>query len=440
MVITSPTMLVELCVIKPTGMKPFINSMWLLSLIFLGGCGKNGDDLVPPDTSKLIISNLVYTPSTVAIKKNPTNVIINGTFDFDNASGGVAYMKLTTSTGADLTVDIPANTQTKGTLSGSFFVTLPATPGTYTFQVWITDAKGNISNKLQGSITAMIDDTGTTWWVASQQWPLFKITWINNQFIATGDMGKLVTSPDGNSWTLQNTGVSSMLRGIAGSGSLYVVVGSNNTIISSPDGINWTPRFTAITGLDIASVVWSGAGFIAVGEDLTNNRSVTLSSPNGISWTILPFAVTGGRLNSIVYNGGQYVAVGKALGAPLLLTSSNGTDWTNRSSSVSGGIELNDITWTGSKYVAVGFSITTTSLDGINWLANTNISWGPGGVTWSGNRLMAAGIGGIYSSADGLTWIKTYDSPYMLRSITWSGFQYISVGFIAPVIMISPSG
>ncbi len=420
-------------------MKTFIKIVWLLSIIFLGGCGKNDDNLVPPDTSKLIISNLVYSPSTVNITKNPTNVIINGTFDFENASGGVAYMKLTTSIGADIRVDIPANTQTKGTLSGSFFVALPATPGTYTFQVWIIDGKGNNSNKLQGSIVAMIDDTGTTWWVASQQWPLFKIAWINNQFMASGDLGKLVTSPDGNSWTLQNTGVSSLLRGIAWSGSIYVVVGSNNTIISSPDRINWTPRLSAATGLDIASVVWSGAGFIAVGEDLTSNRSVMLSSTNGISWTILPFAVSGGRLNAIVHNGTQFVAVGKALGAPLLLTSSNGIDWTNRSSSVSGGIELNDITWTGTKYVAVGFSITAASPDGINWSANTNISWGPGGVAWSGNRLMAAGIGGIYSSADGLNWMKTYDTPYMLRSITWSGFQYISVGFISPVILISPS-
>jgi hypothetical protein len=140
-----------------------------------------------------------------------------------------------------------------------------------------------------------------------------------------------------------------------------------------------------------------------------------------------------------VHNGSQYVAAGKASGAPLLITSSNGIDWTNRSSSVSGGIELNDVTWTGAKYVAVGFSITAASPDGINWLANTNISWGPGGVTWSGNRLMAVGIGGIYSSADGLNWTRTYDSPYMLRSITWSGFQYISVGFISPVIAVSPS-
>ncbi len=411
----------------------------MLSIIFLSGCSKNDDNLVPPNTSKLTISNIVYNPITVNITKNPTNVIINGTVDFENALGGVAYMRLTTSTGADLSVDIPANTQTKGTLSGSFFVALPATPGTYTFQVWIIDGKGNSSNKLQGSIIAIIDDTGSTWWVASQQWPLFKITWINNRFIAAGDLGKLVTSPDGNGWTLQNTGVSSMLRGIAWSGSVYVVVGSNNTIISSPDGFNWTQRLTSATGLDIASVVWSGAGFIAVGEDLTNNRSVILSSTNGINWTAQPFAVPGGRLNSIVHNGSQYVAVGKAWGAPLLLTSTNGIDWTNRSSSVSGGVELNDIIWTGTKYVAVGFGITATSLDGINWSANTNISWGPGGVTWSGNRLMAAGLGGIYSSADGLNWIKTYDSPYMLRSITWSGFQYISVGFISPVIMISPS-
>lgn len=35
--------------------------------------------------------------------------------------------------------------------------------GTYTFEVWVIDSKGNSSNKLSGTFEIKIDDTGTQW-------------------------------------------------------------------------------------------------------------------------------------------------------------------------------------------------------------------------------------------------------------------------------------
>ena len=59
------------------------------------------------------------------------------------------------------------------------------------------------------------------------------VIWANNQFLATGDKGKIATSPDGSKWTLQTSNSGSILYSAATIGSLYVVVGSEGTILTS---------------------------------------------------------------------------------------------------------------------------------------------------------------------------------------------------------------
>jgi hypothetical protein len=172
-----------------------------------------------------------------------------------------------------------------------------------------------------------------------------------------------------------------------------------------------------------------------------SNKTAIVNSTDGINWTTNSYSVTGGTINAVIWSGTQYVAVGKAFGAPLLLTSANGIDWTNRSTSIgySGEGQLMDIVWTGARYVAVGFGLTVSSPDGITWNVNSNISEGLTGVTWSGNKFIASGYNGIFTSTDGTNWTKIYDSAYPLYSITWSGLQYVCVGFISPIILLSPS-
>jgi hypothetical protein len=415
----------------------------ILFLLYLGisisGCKK---DSVQPGGSSLTISNLQYDPSVVTIKQVKTTFFMNGTITFTNASGGVAKLRLTTSTGADLTVLIQSNTESGGTLSGLFEITIPQTAGSHTFQVWIIDNKGNPSNKLQGNVQAVIDDSGTTWSVISQTWPVYRVIWLNQNFIGFVDGGKMITSADGLNWTTRSLGTNTNnITGMAWSGSQYIAVGTLNTILSSPDGISWTSRLSGTGSIWFSSVASSDAGFVAVGQDLGNSQTAIFNSTDGITWTPNLFTVAGGHINNILWAGNQYVAVGQAYGTPLILTSANGLSWENRSSSVNTGmgIELNDVTWTGRSYVTVGFGLTASSPDGISWTMNDHINWGPGGVVWSGNRLMASAMDGFYSSTDGLNWTKTADSNYPLRSITWSGIEYVSAGFIMPVIMVSPS-
>lgn len=407
-------------------------------IVLMMGCSKKDSVPPPPNTSKISIANLVYSPTEINIRHATSTAIINGTIDFSNASEGVAQLRLTTSAGGDVTVTVAANNQANGTLNGAFQVTIPATPGNFTFQLWIIDGAGNSSNKLLGAVQTKIDDSASEWAIASQAYSLIKVIWAKDKFIGLGITGDILTSPDGFTWTNHNTGSTASFAGLCWSGSQLVVVGADGAVITSVDGITWANKSLNLPGIHFNTVVWSGNKYIAAGEDFNNHKAVIASSSDGNSWMMNSYAIAGGRINAIAWSGNQFMAVGQLSGAPMLLSSLNGIDWTNKSSLITGGTELNDIIWTGTKFATVGFGLTATSADGNGWNINANINWGPGSVVWSGNRFVAAGITGIFTSADGVSWNKVYDSAYPLRSIAWSGIEYAAVGFISAVILVSP--
>ena len=403
--------------------------------VFFISCSKK--EVTQPDVPVPVISNLTYDPNTVIIKLNSPTFIITGVINFENASGGVTKLMLTNSAGADIVVPIPPNTETSGQLTGMFEFAMPTTPGTYNFQIWIMDGKGNSSNKLSGSVQLIIEDRALGWSTVSQLWGLHRVTWVNNKYVAVGLNGVILNSSNGANWTARISGTTNTLYGVSWSDPLYVAVGSNKTILMSNDAINWTTRYSGDAGITFYGVAGTGSTFVAVGHDANDNKTVIYSTTDRWIWNESSFKVAGGTLNSVRWIGNQYVAVGGAFGYPLILTSPNGIEWTNRSSSLTVPGELADVSYSGSKYAAVGYGITAVSSDGINWSGNMT-NWGSAGIVWSGNRFVASSIIGIMTSSDGINWIQTFSSLFPLRSITWSGIQYVAVGFVSPVILISP--
>jgi photosystem II stability/assembly factor-like uncharacterized protein len=67
----------------------------------------------------------------------------------------------------------------------------------------------------------------------TSQW-LPGVTWSGPQFVAVGDSGVILTSPDGKTWTSQTSGTSQILRGVIWSGSQFVAVGDSGVILTSP--------------------------------------------------------------------------------------------------------------------------------------------------------------------------------------------------------------
>src|SRR3954454_25240833 len=65
----------------------------------------------------------------------------------------------------------------------------------------------------------------------------------NGLFVAVGDTGTILTSPDGEAWTPRESGTTDRLPAIAFGNGRFVATCANRAspAITSLDGINWTP-------------------------------------------------------------------------------------------------------------------------------------------------------------------------------------------------------
>jgi len=86
-------------------------------------------------------------------------------------------------------------------------------------------------------------------------------------------------------------------------GHRWMAVGRSGAVASSPDGFTWTGQDSGCTA-DLTSVVWTGTRFVAVGYD-----GVILSSPDGGNWR-LEESGTKDKLRSVIVADGRLVAVG----------------------------------------------------------------------------------------------------------------------------------
>ena len=71
---------------------------------------------------------------------------------------------------------------------------------------------------------------------------LYGVTYGNGTFVAVGDLGTILTSPDGMAWDPEFSGTSAAVEWVTYASSTFVAVGENGTILTSPDGVAWTPR------------------------------------------------------------------------------------------------------------------------------------------------------------------------------------------------------
>ncbi len=429
----------------PTVMRKFIfHSIVFFFLLIMWGCKKEATN--PPPTLTLTISHLVYNPTSISVKISEATFLISGTLDFANASGGIASIRLTTSAGIDDTFPVPPNAETNGTLSGNFEVGRPTVAGNYTFQIWVVDNKGNSSNKLSGSVQLFIDASGSEWQVipTNLPWPLNKVIYVNNIFYAVGDAGGIYRSTNGRDWVSPVPITNNRLMGIAWSGNKFVAVGENKTILISVDGENWTTVSTGVVSdYRLYSICWNGNKFIAVGWDINNNKTFITSSADGLSWNMSSFSIPGGIINNIIWASNQFVAVGQVYSNneyhPLLLTSTDGIAWANKSTSINGAGMLYDVIWTNTGFMAVGGEVTASSSNGGTWTRRNIPGLSLVGIAFSGSVYAAVG-NGIYTSLDGINWTKKFNDDGLgnpLKSVVWTGSQFVAVGKLYNVI-VSP--
>ncbi|MBD8050824.1 fibronectin type III domain-containing protein [Limnohabitans radicicola] len=123
------------------------------------------------------------------------------------------------------------------------------------------------------------------------------VTYLFGRFIAIGESGTIVYSPDGVTWTASTINSTSSLSGVnlsamAASGSTLMAVGQGGTVLTTGDGVTWTAQATNITqNLNAVAIsnavnatlpaVTSVASFwVVVGDG-----GAVYTSVDGITWT-----------------------------------------------------------------------------------------------------------------------------------------------------------
>ena len=96
---------------------------------------------------------------------------------------------------------------------------------------------------------------------------------VRNSICSCRNIGTILTSSNGITWTTRTSGTTNSLYGVTWSGTQFVVVGLSGTILTSPDGITWTTRTSGTTNA-LNGVIWSGTQFVVVG-----NIGTILTSP-----------------------------------------------------------------------------------------------------------------------------------------------------------------
>ncbi|HZE56916.1 MAG TPA: DUF3466 family protein [Chthoniobacterales bacterium] len=118
----------------------------------------------------------------------------------------------------------------------------------------------------------------------------------NGLFVAVGDNGVIVTSPNGDVWTPRASGTTNRLPAIAYGNGRFVATRENRTApaLTSPDGVTWTPiTVTNANGAPAESTAWKGIAF-GQGRFLTVGDSSVLyyyadilRSDDGVSFKVI---------------------------------------------------------------------------------------------------------------------------------------------------------
>lgn len=236
-------------------------------------------------------------------------------------------------------------------------------------------------------------------------WEYFSALWNSDWFLVAGRSGMAIEAARTNlaepaQWHPLGDSVRSWLWAVARTPSHYVAVGNNGTILSSPDGIDWDLELVpySVTNSVLLGVGGSSNLLLAVGT-----RGTILWGTNIYLWNEVSPAPTINDLQGICFDGVQFVVSG---GNGTLLTSTSGTNWTKRN--VAADAFLMSLAAFPGGLVCVGEdgTVLVSGDHGTNWISQDSgtTNW-LSAVRWTGDRLVAVGENGcILTSPDAIQW------------------------------------
>lgn len=201
-------------------------------------------------------------------------------------------------------------------------------------------------------------------------------------------------------WQVKPSNTTSSLNAVAFGNGLFVAVGDNGTILTSPDGQVWTPRASGTTDR-LPAIAFGNGRFVATRA----NRSMpAITSTDGLNWSTVALTGAGGTpantgaFEAIAFGGGRFMAVGSVYSnSSELMASSDGTSFqTINPARYPAPFPLDVglkslIYFRGAFYGEDGYSRYMASSDGISW-KQTN--WVGGSVAATDGATKVAIVGG----------------------------------------------
>ena len=243
---------------------------------------------------------------------------------------------------------------------------------------------------------------------------LYSVVYGGGRFLGFGaeEYNGTYTSHDGLVWRLTAPDLSSQSssRIVYGAGEFVVVTDQWGVLYRSTDGEHWlterkagaTSQYTRIVAAGSKVFVFSDFVFedVAFGQGRYVGVGAGISvSSDGVNWTPLA-SVTENHLRAVAYGNGMFAAIGGVTGNGVILTSSDGLSWIQRTSPTTS-YGLWDIVFSGDRFLAATSEGIMFSLDGVSWqmgepgvspaylTAANGIVLGTGGAAW---RRAADGI------------------------------------------------
>jgi hypothetical protein len=282
---------------------------------------------------------------------------------------------------------------------------------------------------------------GKTWIEVSKgRIPAFiQIVYEKDKFVAVGSAGTILTSADGKNWVQSHSGVDSDLSGVSFGNGTFVAVGKykecsfcspSNTILVSSDGISWSKVSGPDTIDSYRKISYGNNTFVALAS------SAVIISNDGITWKRIPLEWD--YLYDIKFGNGTFVIVG-AYG--LILTSTDGVNWTQRTSGVANQ-NLYSVAFGNNIFVtAGGVDTLLTSANGVSWTKVTlskSLYIDP--VLYMHDRFVAVGFRGNLTSYDGITWFESPSAAYdlFIQSVAYGNNTIVGVGLNGAILQSDP--
>lgn len=273
------------------------------------------------------------------------------------------------------------------------------------------------------------------------------VTYGNGLFVAVGDAGAILTSPDGMTWTERVSGTSSSFRGVTYGNSLFVAVGSGGSIFISSDGTAWRQK-DSTGSREYYGVTFGNGLFVATGYKYDAYRwnpfPLIRTSPDGNVWNDI--TVGGYSTDQLVsFGNGIFVSLGG-----VTLTSDDGITWIEKAPITQK--YLGSVTFGNGKFIAAGESGTVfTSMDGITWIDGSLMIYETINGVASGYGLFVA-VGGdvdefgyfpnttlLATSSDGINWaLRTSTTKEPLYGITFGNNTFLTVGYSGTILQSDP--